>query len=352
MHGEGNVAQRALLAIALGEAFDLHQHWSGCARRRHRTHLIPTHKHREADDVSLAVGLIRTQRDRNRSRGVLQNDVARRGPLGGLGPTRAEARFDVVQEIAARLVHLLGGIHLRGIAGVGRGAVEGAVFPSGQHQLRIPKIAWPRPSRDRSKSLLGHRQIDDPAQIETVGRGRRARTLRERRCRQTRQRKSQYGKFFHRGSLRRQQARVLLGPFRFRPSAPVQPADRLFLLATLHAYVVFSLAGFPSIVFHAGLLLFPTLLTAIRLLSLRCGSDAAQTEQNEDNHCGIFHDDLLSMLATTWSTSCAWFASRSLALLLAVRSKLLQVGPQVCDFLLVIDGQNHLCPRYLLLRVL
>src|SRR5215467_604368 len=126
--------------------------------------------------------------------------------------------------------------------------------------------------------------------------------------------------------LRRQQALVLLGPL-LPPFCTVQPADRLFLLATLHAYVVFSLAGFPSIVFHAGLLLFPTLLTAIRLLSLCCGSDAAQTEQNEDNRSGSFHDDLLSMVATTSCTSCLWFASRSLALLLAVRSKLLEVGP-------------------------
>ena len=35
MHRKGNVAQRALLAVALGEAGDFHQHWSWRTRYRH-----------------------------------------------------------------------------------------------------------------------------------------------------------------------------------------------------------------------------------------------------------------------------------------------------------------------------
>src|SRR5262249_34994756 len=127
---------------------------------------------------------------------------------------------------------------------------------------------------------------------------------------------------------------------------------RLLLLAALHAYVVFSLAGLPRIIFYARLLLFSTLLTAIRLLSLYWRGDAAQAEYNEDIRSDQFHDDLLSMVLTAWSTSCLWLVIRSLTFLFAVRSKLLQVGPQVCDFLFVLDGQDHLCPGYLLLRVL
>jgi hypothetical protein len=154
-------------------------------------------------------------------------------------------------------------------------------------------------------------------------------------------------------SLLRQEALVLLGPF--SASALLGRLGwltRLFLLAALHAYVVLSLAGLPGIIFHARLLLLSTLLTAIRLLSLYCGSDAAQTEHNEDSRSDQFHDDLLSIVLTAWSTSCLWLASHSLTFLFAVRSKLLQVGPQVCDFLFVLDGQDHLRPGYLLLRVL
>ncbi len=85
--------------------------------------------------------------------------------------------------------------------------------------------------------------------------------------------------------------------FALSPPSPVR-LTRLFLLAGLHAYVVFSLAGLRSIIFRAGLLLFSTLLTAIRLLSLYCGSDAAQTEQDEDSRSGRFHGDLPSKVPT------------------------------------------------------
>jgi hypothetical protein len=64
------------------------------------------------------------------------------------------------------------------------------------------------------------------------------------------------------------------------------------------------------------------------LLSLCCGRDAAQTEQSEDSRSGDFHDGLLNgrnyvvyeLLVVRES---------SLIFLLAARSKLLQVGPQV-----------------------
>jgi len=42
----------------------------------------------------------------------------------------------------------------------------------------------------------------------------------------------------------------------------------------------------------------------------------------------------------------------SLTCPLAVSSKLLEIAPQVREFLLVLDGQDHLCPGYLVLRVL
>jgi hypothetical protein len=147
----------------------------------------------------LAVGLIRAHCDRNRARGVAQNDVAGRRSVGGLGPPRPEAGFHLVQNCRSRLLGLCGSVHLRRVAGVGRCAIERAVFPIRQHHPHIPEVALPRPSGDGGKSLLRHRQVHDPAQIETVGRGLRARALRQRYRRQARHCNSRCQESFHHG---------------------------------------------------------------------------------------------------------------------------------------------------------
>src|SRR5260221_667904 len=154
-------------------------------------HLVSADKNDETDDVFLVVGLIRAQRDRNRARGVLQNDVAGRRSLGGLGPTCAETSFDLIEDSRARLLGFFRRAHLRGIAGIGRGAVERAVLPTRQHQARTHVAALPRPAGDRGKSLLRHRQIDDPGEVKAVGGRLRACVLRRRKRRQARHYKSQ-----------------------------------------------------------------------------------------------------------------------------------------------------------------
>src|SRR5262249_41427116 len=160
-------------------------------------HLISAHKDDEANNVFLAVGLIRAHRDRNRSRGAVQNDVARIGAVCCLRPACSETGFDLTQDCATRLRGLFRAVQRRGIAGIGRCAVERAVFPVGQHQRRIPKVALPRLPGDRRKSLFRYRQVDDAAQVETVGWGLRTRVLRERRGRQVRQCNSHDREFFH-----------------------------------------------------------------------------------------------------------------------------------------------------------
>src|SRR5207245_3813367 len=101
--------------------------------------LVSADKNDETDNVFLVVGLIRAQRDRNRARGVVQNDVAGRRSLGGLGPPRPETSFDLIEDCRARLLGFFRRVHLRGIAGIGRGAVERAILPIRQHQARLLK---------------------------------------------------------------------------------------------------------------------------------------------------------------------------------------------------------------------
>src|SRR5207249_1503126 len=153
--------------------------------------LVSAHKHREANDVFLAVGLFRAQRDGNRPHGIVQNDVVRRGALGGFGPTCSQTELDLVKRGAARLLGLCRALDFGGVAGIGGSAIERTVLPVGQHEARTAKIALPRPSGDGGESLLRHREINDPAQVETIGRGLRARALRKRGCRQTSQCNSQ-----------------------------------------------------------------------------------------------------------------------------------------------------------------
>ena len=81
------------------------------------------------------------------------------------------------------------------------------------------------------------------------------------------------------------------------------PSDLAIFLAGLHASVVFSLACLRGVIFHAGLLLIPTLLATARLFGSCCNSDATNTEQHNDNGSDSWHDDLLSMLATAATRS-------------------------------------------------
>ena len=70
-------------------------------------------------------------------------------------------------------------------------------------------------------------------------------------------------------------------------------AISLFLLAAFHADVVLGLAGLPSVVLCAGLLLLAALLTAVRLFSLqRRGSTKEQ--HHRDKRDGS-HDDFLDL---------------------------------------------------------
>src|SRR5262245_38391604 len=105
--------------------------------------LVPADKDDETNDMFLAVGLIRAQRDRNRARGVVQNDVAGRRSLGGLGPARPETSFDLIEDGRPRLLGFFRGAHLRRVAGIGRSPVERTVFPVDEHQARISKVALP-----------------------------------------------------------------------------------------------------------------------------------------------------------------------------------------------------------------
>src|SRR5262249_52440555 len=115
------------------------------------------HKDGEANDIFLAVGLVRAQRDRYRPRLIVQNDVARRGALGGFGPACSKTRLDLIERGDARLLSLCRALHFRGVTSIGGGAVERAILPTGQHEARIAKIALPRPTSDGGKPLFGHR---------------------------------------------------------------------------------------------------------------------------------------------------------------------------------------------------
>src|SRR5262245_16700123 len=106
----------------------------------------------------------------------------------------------------------------------------------------------------------------------------------------------------------------------------------LFFLAGFHAYVVFGLACLCGVIFRTRLLLISTLLASARFSSC-CSGDAANTEHHNDNRSDRSHDDLLSMLATA---SCATRSKLiDLSSLLAVGSKLLQIGPEIADVLCV-----------------
>src|SRR5262249_39354941 len=76
----------------------------------------------------------------------------------------------------------------------------------------------------------------------------------------------------------------------------------LFFLASFHAYIVFGivfgLARLCRIIFCAGLLLLATLLATVRLFRLYC-SDAAKTEQHDENRADGSHDDPPLDVATT-----------------------------------------------------
>src|SRR5262249_60176194 len=77
------------------------------------------------------------------------------------------------------------------LEGVGRGPVGGEILPARQYQARTLKAALPRLAGDRGKSLLRHRQIDDPGEVKAVGWRLRARVLRRSKRRQARHYKSQ-----------------------------------------------------------------------------------------------------------------------------------------------------------------
>jgi hypothetical protein len=73
----------------------------------------------------------------------------------------------------------------------------------------------------------------------------------------------------------------------------------LFSLTRFHAHIVFGLACLCRIIFCARLLLIATLLATARLFGLYC-SDAAKTEQHDDNSSDGSHGDLLSIQPTAW----------------------------------------------------
>ena len=84
IHGKRNVGEGTLFAVALGDAGNLHQR-RGVARRMveearnrcdHRRLLPSADKHDEVHDMSLVVGCIHTQRDRDRAQGAVQDDMA------------------------------------------------------------------------------------------------------------------------------------------------------------------------------------------------------------------------------------------------------------------------------------
>src|SRR5262245_24972905 len=101
---------------------------------------------------------------------------------------------------------------------------------------------------------------------------------------------------------------------------------------------------------HTLVVALSTLFAGVRLFS-SCCSDATNTEQHNDNGSDSWHDDLLSILATPSSVTVHGLANVVTDFSSCRGSKLLEIGPQVRDFLLVLDGQDHLCPRHLLLRV-
>src|SRR5262249_36346011 len=92
-------------------------------------YLVSADKNNEPNDVFLAVGLIRAQRDRNRAHGVVQDNVVGRRSLGGLGPARPETSFDLIEDCRPCLLGFFRRVHLRRVAGIGRGAVERAILP-------------------------------------------------------------------------------------------------------------------------------------------------------------------------------------------------------------------------------
>jgi hypothetical protein len=85
-------------------------------------------------------------------------------------------------------------------------------------------------------------------------------------------------------------------------------------------------------------LLIPTLFAGVSWFSPCCSSDAAKTEQHEDDGSDNWHDDLLSLGVATTLKSLMYLPNRSLTFLLPVGSKLLEIGPQVRELLLVLDG--------------
>src|SRR5215510_2602454 len=114
--------------------------------------------------------------------------------------------------------------------------------------------------------------------------------------------------------------------------------DLAIFLAGLHAYVVFSLACLRGVIFHAGLLLIPTLLATARLLGSCCSSDATNTEQHNDNGSDSWHDELLSMLATAPSSPTPSFSGSN-------------AGPQSCGPAVKSLGRRSaLCARRLVER--
>ena len=128
----------------------------------------------------------------------------------------------------------LGGIHLRGIAGVGRGAVEGAVFPSGQHQASYPENRLAAAVR-RSKQISPSSPPDRRSGSNRNSRAglASARSARAR-CRKLANARASMASFFIVAFPWRSEARglatatslVLLGPFSaLSASSPVRLTD-------------------------------------------------------------------------------------------------------------------------------
>src|SRR5262249_29048676 len=94
-------------------------------------HLVSAHKDHEANDIFLVVGLIGAQGDRNRSRGIAQNDVTWIGAVSSLRPSRSETGFHLTHNSAFRHRGLVLALHLRSLPGMGGSAVNRAGFPIG-----------------------------------------------------------------------------------------------------------------------------------------------------------------------------------------------------------------------------
>src|SRR5262249_44169580 len=83
-------------------------------------HLVSADKNDEPNDVLLVVGLIRAQRDRNRARGVVQNDVAATRSLAGPGPAPPPPTFHLIAAGSRAFLCSCALVQLGKVRGIGR----------------------------------------------------------------------------------------------------------------------------------------------------------------------------------------------------------------------------------------